>query len=58
MIWAKYCRDESTELEVEEVSEKTSPQKSLEEEYLETEKKVRTEYPIVMLACFYNRTAS
>uniref|UniRef100_A0A453EC54 Uncharacterized protein n=1 Tax=Aegilops tauschii subsp. strangulata TaxID=200361 RepID=A0A453EC54_AEGTS len=33
-------RDESTELEDEEVSEKTSPQKALEEEYLETEKKL------------------
>ncbi|PNT75564.1 uncharacterized protein LOC100834063 [Brachypodium distachyon] len=33
-------RDESTELEDEEISEKTSPQKSLEEEYLETEKKI------------------
>jgi hypothetical protein len=44
----QYCRDESTELEDEEVSEKTSPQKSLEEEYLETEKKVSTKYPLLL----------
>jgi hypothetical protein len=48
----QYCRDESTELENEEVSEKTSPQKSLEEEYLETEKKVPTEYQL-LLTWFY-----
>jgi hypothetical protein len=39
--WTKCCREESIELGGDDdISEKTSPQKSLEEEYLETEKKV------------------
>jgi len=41
VFWTKSCREESIEHGVDdEISEKTSPQKSLEEEYLETEKKV------------------
>jgi hypothetical protein len=36
LCWTKYCR-ESTEHGDDDVSERTSPQKSLEEEYLETE---------------------
>jgi len=41
VFWTKFYREESIEHGGDdEVSEKTSPQKSLEEEYLETEKKV------------------
>jgi hypothetical protein len=41
VFWTKSCREESIEHGADdEISEKTSPQKSLEEEYLETEKKV------------------
>jgi len=41
VFWTKFYREESIEYGGDdEVSEKTSPQKSLEEEYLETEKKV------------------
>ncbi|XP_062184905.1 uncharacterized protein LOC133888584 [Phragmites australis] len=49
-------REESIEHEDDEVSEKTSPQKSLEEEYLETEKKIVIAFSIVdrMKKMFYS----
>ncbi|KAL6627409.1 hypothetical protein ACP70R_031135 [Stipagrostis hirtigluma subsp. patula] len=49
-------RDESTEHRDDEISEKTSPQKSLEEEYLETEKKIVIAFSIVdrMKQMFYS----
>jgi hypothetical protein len=41
VFWTKSYREESIEHEGDdEISVQTSPQKSLEEEYLETEKKV------------------
>jgi hypothetical protein len=45
----KSCREESTEHGDDEVSEKTSPQKLLEEEYLETEKKVLFDFIALIL---------
>ncbi|KAL6847940.1 hypothetical protein ACP4OV_022068 [Aristida adscensionis] len=52
--------DESTEHGDEEISEKTSPQKSLEEEYLETEKKIVVAFSIVdrMRQMFYSERAA
>jgi hypothetical protein len=41
VFWTKSFREESIEHGADDgISEKTSPQKSLEEEYLQTEKKV------------------
>ena len=49
-LWLDFsCREETKEHEDDEASEKTNPRKSLEEEYLETEKKVR----LSNLAWFY-----
>ncbi|KAK3163931.1 hypothetical protein QOZ80_1AG0010350 [Eleusine coracana subsp. coracana] len=50
------AREESTEHGGDDVSEKTSPQKSLEEEYLETEKKIVIALSIVdrMKTMFYS----
>lgn len=50
------CREEAKEHEDDETSEKTNPRKSLEEEYLETEKKVLLSH--IVLTWFQSSSAT